>query len=99
MSERSSETYSKPGLAHFDCPRLRELQGGRHHSEIPPGELRAQRADGAYELDGQGHSTWSFQWSAGAYRLSHAANGGGPPRCAGCGELLVFVAGDDPEGE
>lgn len=98
MPAEGSEVYERAGLAHFDCPVLHELQGGRHHSEIPWAELREQDWTEAYKLDGQGHSTWSFAWEVGAYRLSHPANGGGPPRCAGCGEVLIWVAGDDPDG-
>jgi hypothetical protein len=45
--------------------------------------------------DGQGHSTWIFDWDKGAYHIDHAANGG-IPKCQSCGRTLVLVKGDDP---
>jgi hypothetical protein len=89
----TEKVYSEAGIAHFDCPTLYALMGNRHYSEIPHAEKLATN-DKGFILDGNGHTSWSFSWGAGAYSIEHEKHG--VPKCAKCGEALIHVAGDDP---
>lgn len=81
--------YRKAGEAVFYCPFIARQTEGLHRSLLTPEEDAG--------IDPDGHAEWIFSWAAGAYHITHEANGH-PQVCAKCGQALELVKGDDPYG-